>query len=51
MSESTNIDAIWAVARKRLGFCGRMLDGNKRNSDVIYNANVCTKKYGKNLVR
>lgn len=42
-----NLDAIWGVARKRLGMCGRMLDGSKSNPDVVYNANVCTKKFGK----
>lgn len=41
------LDAIWGVARKRLGMCGRMLSATKSKPDVVYNGNVCTKKYGK----
>lgn len=44
---NTDKDAIYAVVRKRLGFAGRMLDESKGNKDVVYNSNVCTKKFGK----
>lgn len=40
-------EALNKVTTKLFGFPGTMLDGSKSNRDIVYNANVCTKKYGK----